>query len=1007
MYHFCVMTYFGSGLPRVHRKNQKLADYSILVYIEQLIIRNEKSGQSSMKYFVVFLVLVGTFYSIAIRSDEHGAERVYLSGAGASDTVDWQFKCSYGRKCGEWTTIPVPSNWEQQGFGNYNYGHDSPSEKHDEVGTYKTTFFAPVSWKDKHIRIVFEGVMTETTVYVNGEKLGTENLGGYVPFRHDLSKVKGLVRYGHQNELKVVVAKKPSNKSLDRAERKADYWVFGGIYRPVYIEVQNKSFINRVAIDAKADGSFSLDVFPQINYLSKFKVTPPALVDEVYAQIYNLSGDRVGKAMSKPMLHGSGRVRFNTKIKRPKVWSPEYPNLYTVKVELRKGGKTISKYDQRFGFRTFEVRQQDGFYLNGKKIMVKGVNRNVFHPVTGRAVNKEKVWQDARAIKAANINLVRSHLPPTTEFMEACDELGLLVIAELSNWHAPWIDTPIARNIAYELVSKYQNHPSVILWANGNEGGFNFEIDEIYHLLDLQNRPVIHPWTNFEEIETFHYPNYEQLLDKLKAPTVFMPTEFLHGLYDGGHGAGLEDYWAAMRSTPTSAGGVLWCWADAALSRTDKNGVLDTAENMSSDGMVGPYGEKEASYHAVRHIWSPIQIKETKLSEDFRGKLSIQNDYYDTNIRDCRFNWRLIRLPTVSQAPSSQITLAKGTLSGPFIKPGKSGRLDLNLPKNWAQADVLEVTAYDPHEMEVMRWSLPISKQLGKHLEPKLLGGSTVGTVERVNNNPYILKVGEQTWAFSNKTGMLVSNALHGKPTGLGNGPYLYGATVDEKLDFSARWNVKAYQEGAKHFIRSSNELGDSFLWAVSPDGSVMLDYHYAPRQHQFKYLSVGFDLEESNVAAKSWRGNGPYRVWANRLKGGNYGVWSNIYNDKQTGLSQWGVPEFKGIFSQVDWLKLDLKTNTSLVLNTQPGSFVGVLRPSNTIATVPVHPKKLQRGGAAPLHAVWNYPDAGGLHFFHKIPGIGTKFSYAQDLGPQGQATSIEQPIVGRILIQLKELDK
>ena len=169
---------------------------------------------------------------------------------------------------GEWTKIPVPSNWEQEGFGNYNYGHDAPATKHDETGTYRITFKVPKAWKDKHVRLVFEGSMTQTSIKINGKTVGFPNYGGYLPFRYILDK---KVKYGEENTLEVLVKKKPDNESLDWAERKADYWVFGGIYRPVYLEVLPRGFVNRVAIDARADGSLRVDIFPQVQRPTKFR----------------------------------------------------------------------------------------------------------------------------------------------------------------------------------------------------------------------------------------------------------------------------------------------------------------------------------------------------------------------------------------------------------------------------------------------------------------------------------------------------------------------------------------------------------------------------------------------------------------------------------------------------------------------------------------------------------------------------------------------------------------
>jgi beta-galactosidase/beta-glucuronidase len=198
-----------------------------------------------------------------------------------------------------------------------------------------------------------------------------------------------------------------------------------------------------------------------------------------------------------------------------------------------KGAEVVHERFDTFGFRTVELRPGDGLYLNGVRILVKGVNRNGLHVDTARAIDPEEAWSDARLIKAMNANLVRSHLPPTKAFMDACDHLGLLFMTELTTWQKPAMDTPIARNLAYELVTTYHNHPSYIMWANGNEGGFNKEVDELYSLYDLQDRPVIHPWALFDGVDAMHYPSYRHLDSALQRPFVLLPTEFLHGLYDG------------------------------------------------------------------------------------------------------------------------------------------------------------------------------------------------------------------------------------------------------------------------------------------------------------------------------------------------------------------------------------------------------------------------------------------------------------------------------------------
>ncbi|QBG49232.1 glycoside hydrolase family 2 [Verrucomicrobia bacterium S94] len=923
-------------------------------------------------------ILVALSSWIAFSAAAQHAERVYLSGKGPSDAVEWDFFCSKGRKSGEWTKIPVPSNWEQQGFGAYNYGHEPAAEKADETGRYKTTFFAPKEWKDKHVRLVFEGSMTQTEVTINGKQAGFPNYGGYLPFRYILDKTK--LKYGEENVLEVLVKKKPDNDSLDQAERKADFWVFGGIYRPVYLEVLPREFVNRVAIDARMDGSFRMDVFPQVQQPTKFREEFKEYVDELTAQIQTLDGENVGKPMIAPIYGSAGRIRLENHIKKPSLWSPEHPNLYQVKLTMKHKGKVLSTTVERFGFRTFEHRLGDGLYLNGKRILIKGVNRNVFDPQHGRAIDAERVWREACEIKAMNANLVRSHMPPTMEFMRACDELGLMVITELCNWHDPVIDTPIARNLVYELVTTYQNHPSVIIWANGNENGFNLEVDELYHLYDLQNRPIIHPWAYFEGMNTKHYPDWKEFQLRLSHDKVYLPTEFLHGLYDGGHGAGLQDYWDAIKASPIAAGGVLWCWADAAIARTDREGMLDTDGNHSADGIVGPNGEKEASYYSIREIWSPIQIAMKSLPDNFSGKIPLENRFYETRLDACSFEWKLVNHTGPFEETQSSVQ-AEGRVTGPKIKPGKTGMLKLRLPENWKKATALELRAFSSGGREIMQWAWPIRS-------PEIKGAEAV--VRQADDNPFEITAGTTTWKFSPETGQLLNCSAEG----FGRGPVLYAGTLDGALEFSCVWKTSVAKKNNTVVIRSVSEDA-SFSWTVLPDGSAVLDYDFSAPTNELVYAAIGFDLEEAAVASKRWLGQGPDRIWGNRLRGPQFGLWENEYNDHVVGVN-WGETPFKGIFGNVDWMQLNLKSGKTLVADTDYAA-VGVLRPANAEG------ERNKHGPTSPVHAWWHYPESGGLYLFHKLPGTGTKFANAWELGPQGNVTVLKRTIAGRIQLMVK----
>lgn len=194
------------------------------------------------------------------------AERIYLSGRGPEDAKIWDFKVSAGRKSDGWHTIPVPSNWEQHGFGHYDYGYRQAHGKHNETGTYRTTFTIPEKYGIEHyVRIVFEGSMTMTSVRIDGMLIGEPNQGGYNQFSYPLiSPIHRKIKAGKLLTMEVEVAELPVNESVDRAERHADFWVFGGIYRPVYLEVLPLNFVDRVAIDADHEGSMQVEVFTQM-----------------------------------------------------------------------------------------------------------------------------------------------------------------------------------------------------------------------------------------------------------------------------------------------------------------------------------------------------------------------------------------------------------------------------------------------------------------------------------------------------------------------------------------------------------------------------------------------------------------------------------------------------------------------------------------------------------------------------------------------------------------------
>ncbi len=682
----------------------------------------------------------------------------YLSGRGPKDAVSWEFSVTKGRRAGERTTIPVPSNWEQQGFGSYDYGQSAVA-KADEHGLYQVKFSVPEEWQGRRIRIVFDGVMTDAEVKVNGKSAGPVHQGGFYRFRYEITN---LLKPGQENLLEVDVSKVSADAETERAERAGDYWVFGGIFRPVFLESVPAQSIEQVAVKAAADGNFTADLgFGDVRD-----------ADRVDAQILADDGKPVGERFFAEVPGGGcSRMRLETKINSPRLWTAETPNLYSVRFTLSKSGQEIHTVTQKFGFRTIEVRKGEGMFLNGKRIRLKGVCRHSFRPETGRALDAADCEEDIRLIKSMNMNAVRmTHYPPDVRFLELCDEQGLYVLDELSGWqHAH--DTEVGRKLVREMVARDVNHPSILFWDNGNEGGWNRELDGEYALYDPQNRTVLHPWEAFNGVDTKHYPSFADLTKRLAGPNLVMPTEMIHGLYDGGAGAGLEDYWNAISHSPFGAGGFIWVLADEGIKRTDQNGRIDVYSTYAPDGIVGPHHEKEGSYFTVRDLFSPVQIDAPVLDSKFTGKLTVHNRYDFASLTGCEFNWQLKLFPSVT-GNGAEGVMAKGAAIAPATQPGESGELNLSLPADWLDADALELTAVDARGQDLWTWTWPTSS-LGKRMAAPVSPKTSSVPEVKAAGDAIVLHAGDVTAGFDAKTGMLRSLRRGDQVSSLTNGPHL------------------------------------------------------------------------------------------------------------------------------------------------------------------------------------------------------------------------------------------
>jgi Glycosyl hydrolases family 2, TIM barrel domain/Glycosyl hydrolases family 2, sugar binding domain/Glycosyl hydrolases family 2/Beta galactosidase small chain len=912
------------------------------------------------------MLIVATFLTCSSLAQE--TQRQYLSGLGKDDAVPWKFMCTSGANSGYWTTLPVPSQWDMHGFGTLNYSKD-PTNSRSECGLYEHTFAVPASWSTQRVFLVFEGSMTDTSARLNGESVGPLHQGSFYQFKYEVTK---FVKFGDTNQLEVTVAKHSANRSVNDAERTSDYWIFGGIFRPVYLEAVPQQFIQRVAIDARADGNIAIDVFAN-------GITNADLIE---AQIISRDGKNVGNPFSgKP---DQEKVSLKTHVAGPLTWNAETPNLYAVDVRLKRGSEVLHRVRQKFGFRTVEVREGDGVYVNGQRVVLKGANRHSFWPASGRCLSEAVHRMDIDTLKDMNMNAVRmSHYPPDPEFLELCDEAGLYVLDELGGWQKHY-DSEVGAKLVEEMVTRDVNHPSILFWDNGNEGGWNTNLDNDFSKFDPQQRKVLHPWRPFSGINTAHYLTYSAMERACRGMAVdtndttkyiYMPTEFLHGLFDGGAGAGLEDYWKVMNTSKYLAGGFIWALVDEGVKRPD-TGEIDVFGNRAPDGLVGPYRQREGSFYTVKEIWSPIQI-----TRQSNGSFTVENHYSFTDAKQCRFAWERRRFHTPAEDKEGFEVVDKGIAEVPAIPPGGKGSFSLPLPKASERTDALALRVDDPSGRELWTWVFPTARAGDLTAFIHTPAPQRTSAVE--TNDLIEVKSGELLVKISKQTGRLNEVSRGTEKFSLANGPRL---TVGD----GTLTSIRAEQDGPDYVVvaKFSGDL-KSLTWRVNGNGWVQCDYKYSasgPRES----FGVMFDYPEDCVKGKRWLGDGPFRVWKNRLRGVTFGLWENSYNDTITGYRDWDYPEFKGCFANVRWLQLDT-TEGQITIVPEKVPYVQVLTPTEPPADLVARTKV-------------NLPQA-GLAFLHGIPAQGSKFHDAKSTGPQGQLNVAEGDYSGSVSFYFGEL--
>jgi hypothetical protein len=428
-----------------------------------------------------------------------------------------------------------------------------------------------------------------------------------------------------------------------------------------------------------------------------------------------------------------------------------------------------------------------------------------------------------------------------------------------------------------------------------------------------------------------------------------------------------------MRQSKVGGGGFIWALLDESVARTDQNNRLDSAGNQAPDGIVGPHREKEGSFFTIKEIWSPVEIGPKNLPANFSGELTIENRYDFTDLKDCRFEWKLGRFPSPNDTRSSHKIITSGTAKSANIAPHSTGTIKLGLPANWRNADVLYVTAKDPlgRELWIWSWQIRQTSEINRVAAKAVTNKIQTKDAGRL----VVVKAGTLDLRFNKDTGLLAEVRRGGKLIEFGNGPrFIAYRRNDRKYDdIAGQSKLTAFRskmEGSDMIVESSFDGAlRRVVWRVSRDGGLRLDYEYS-FDGTVDMLGVNFDYPESKMRSIRWLGFGPYRVWQNRIQGTTLDVWENKYNDPTPGES-WYYPEFKGYFRGWRWASFQTADGNITVSTDTDDSYLGVYKPKDG------------------KEGLLDFPDT-GITFLDVIPAMRNKFHTTDEIGPQSKPIQV-----------------
>ena len=552
----------------------------------------------------------------------------------------------------QWDKIAVPGNWQTQGYGtpiyiNINYPfvrhrpyvtQEPPRDwtayaRRNPVGSYVTFFNATDEMLSQNVILHFGGVKSAMYVWVNGKKVGYSQ-NSMSPAEFDITK------YLHkgENRLAVEVYRWSDGSYLEDQ----DMWRLSGIFRSVQLWVRPLVHITDYRVKAEPNADYS-----------KASVT-------AYMKICNMGGKTskdMGIRLNIDGKNIEGRVKdiaigdtisasLEYTIDNPRLWSAAKPNLYPFSIELIDNKGNVSEhFDYHLGVKRVEC-VGEVFKVNGKNVKLRGVNRHDHHPRTGRYVDDATYEKDIALMKQANINFLRtSHYPDREYLYELCDRYGMYVMDEANQEShgygyankdmgedPAWKEAHVDR--ATSLVERDKNHPCVILWSLGNEGGIGPNIQAMYDKVksfDSSFLPFYDCHPRYSSLYDEGYPTPKMIKEnaaKVKDKP-YIAREYAHAM--GNSMGNFKEYWDVIYADSSIAGAAIWDWVDQGLAKPKDGGKMRLSSslelmddefwayggdfgdrpndgNFCINGLVASDRTPHPHYYVVKHVYQPIHF---------------------------------------------------------------------------------------------------------------------------------------------------------------------------------------------------------------------------------------------------------------------------------------------------------------------------------------------------------------------------------------------------------------